>query len=66
MAMDYPYLMVSGLEGEMAINITVAVRSDTSKVTPQAIADLIRDYLQTIDGVENVTASRSEITQTSI
>ena len=64
--MDYPFTTISGLEGEMAINITVAVRSDTTKVTPQAIADLIRDYLQTIEGVQNVTAARSEITQTSV
>lgn len=66
MAMDYPFTAISGLDGEMAVNIALSVRSDTPKVTAQAITDVIRSYLETIEGLENISAARSEITQTNV
>ncbi|WP_060952387.1 hypothetical protein [Streptomyces hygroscopicus] len=64
--MDYPFDTIGAREGEMLVNITVNVRSETPKVTPDAITNLIRNYLEQIEGLEYVTAARSEITQSNI
>ncbi|AEM87095.1 hypothetical protein [Streptomyces violaceusniger] len=64
--MDYPFDTIGANDGEMLVNIAVSVRSETTRVTPDAITNLIRDYLQTIQGLEYITAARSEITQTNV
>lgn len=66
MAMDYPFTTIGAREGEMLVNITMTVRSETTKVTPEAITNLIRDYLETIEGLEYISATRNEITQSNI
>ncbi len=66
MALDYPYVSITGQSEEGAVEVQVAVLDEYRLVDEPAILEVVRDAVAAGPAVTSVVATRYEVRSTEI